>query len=232
MKNHQSKYTLVLAILLSITYPLITKAQIPFSYGVKAGLNLSSSSYNRYFTDRKSLKPGFRIGFTGEYGFTKSLFVQSEIAFTTRGVIYRGTEIWVGGSKPPVTHWKNTFSQTYLQIPLKLAYKCDISSKIRLLINAGGYAAYGISAIDKTKNRYTGVEMEDDEKSHNLYKGKSLKKYDMGIITGIGAEYGPLTFAVNYEYGLKDIGIRMPDSAHDFEYHNRNISFTMGYRFR
>lgn len=232
MKNHHRRPVCILAVLLSITYPLITKAQKPFNFGVKAGVNLSSSSYNRYFTDKKSLKPGFQFGLTGEYGLAKSLFVQSEIMLTTRGVIYRGAELWVGGSRPPVTHWKNTFNQTYLQMPLKLAWKFDAGSKIRLFIHAGGYAAYGISAIDKTHNRYTGVEMEDDEQRQNLFQEKSLKKFDTGIATGFGAEFGSLTFATSYEHGLKDIGTRMPNSAHDFEYHNRNIAFTLGYKFR
>ncbi len=230
MKIHKRQMTQVLAVLLSITYPLITKAQKTFNYGIKAGLNLSSTSYNPYFYDTKNLKPGFQIGLTGEYGLTKSLFLQSEIAFTTKGVVFRGAEAWIGGSNPPITHWKNTFDLRYAQIPLKLAYKFAVGTKTRLFLNAGAYAAYGISATVKTKNHYTGVERDDDEQSHNLFKDKSLKRFDMGIITGLGAEFGSMAIGINYEPGLKNIGTRMPDSSNDFEYRNRNISFTVAYK--
>lgn len=230
MKIHKRQITQVLAILLSITYPLITKAQKTFNYGIKAGLNLSSTSYNLYFYDTKSIKPGFQIGLTGEYGLIKSLFVQSEIAFTTKGVVYRGADAWIGGSNPPITHWKNTFDLMYLQIPLKLAYKFDVGEKTRLFVNAGAYAAHGLIAKDKTKNHYTGVEKDDDEQNHSLFKDRSLKRFDMGIITGLGAEFGLIAIGINYEPGLKDIGTRMPNSSNDFEYRNRNISFTLGYK--
>ncbi|RYU92874.1 porin family protein [Emticicia agri] len=232
MKNQQRMFLIVLTILLVLAYPLITKAQKPPGYGIKAGMNLSGSSYNRYFSDSKSLKPGFQVGITGEYALTKALFLQSEIAFTTKGVVYRGADLWIGGTNPPVTHWKNTLDLLYVKAPLKLAYKFDMGSKIKLVVNAGAYAAYGVGAKDKTKNRYTGVERPADTQSYYPFKEGVLRRFDTGAIAGLGVELGSLQLAINYELGIRDIGKQMRDSSHDFEYHNQNISFTIGYALK
>lgn len=232
MKKHQRNFLIILTILLGLAFPLITKAQQSFHYGIKAGLNLSSSSYNRYLSDSKSMKAGFQVGMMGEFALTKALFLQSEIIFTTKGVVYKGTEAWIGGTNPPVTHWKNIIDQLYIQVPLKLAYKFDMSSRAKLVVNAGGYAAYGVSAKDKTKNRYTGVERPDDKTTYNPFNDKVLNRFDTGVLAGIGTELGALAVGITYELGLKDIGQQMLHSSNGFEYHNRNISLTVGYRFK
>lgn len=232
MKTHKSTLLAALFVLCSFVCPTITQAQKGFSYGLKAGLNLSTSSYNRFFTDKKVLKPGFQVGITGEYGFTDAFFLQSELTFTTKGAEYRGSELWIGGSNPPITHWRNIFTQNYVQIPLKVAYKFNTGANFKLFVNAGGYAAYGISGTDKTKNRYTKIDKPDDESAAYLFKEGALKRFDTGASLGFGAEYKKFNIGINYEHGLADIGAQLSSHIYDFEYHNRNIAFTLGYRIK
>lgn len=59
-----------------------------------------------------------------------------------------------------------------------------------------------------------------------------LNRFHTGILAGIGAEYGKLAVSINYELSLKDIGLPMSNSSKGFEYHNRNIALTLGYRFK
>lgn len=230
--TQKSVCSAMLFVLFSFVYPTITQAQKGFSYGLKAGLNLSTSSYNRFFTDKKVLKPGFQVGITGEFGFTDAFFLQSELVFTTKGAEYRGAESWIGGTNPPITHWRNIFTQNYVQVPLKVAYKFNAGADLKLFVNAGGYAAYGISGTDKTKNRYTKVDRPDDESVAYPFKEGALKRFDTGALLGFGAEYKRFTLGINYEHGLADIGAQLSNSVYDFEYHNRNIAFTLGYRIR
>ncbi|GAB3519735.1 hypothetical protein GCM10027442_41690 [Emticicia fontis] len=63
--------------MLGIAFPLIIREHNSFNYGVKAGLTLSDTSYNRSFYDKKILKPGAcQIGITGKNGLNKELFLQ------------------------------------------------------------------------------------------------------------------------------------------------------------
>lgn len=230
MKKKKSLLLLILAIASGVIFTFEAQAQKKFSYGVKAGLNLSKSTFTPYSYEEKSPKAGFQVGFTGDYNLIRDLFLQSELMFTTKGVVYKGSEVWIGSSNPPVTHWKNTIDQLYVQVPLKLAYKINIGANTRAFVNAGYYASYGVAGNDKLKNQFEGVDRPDENKTRLTYEESLLKRFDDGISTGIGIEYKTWSVGINYESGFKDLRYMHIGSSETYSYKNRNVSFTIGYR--
>lgn len=215
-----------------IAYTFDAQAQKKINYGIKAGLNLSESTFTPYYYDEKKPKAGFQVGFTGEYNLSAGLFVQSELMFSTKGVVFKGTDIWIGSSNPPVTHWKNIVDQLYVQVPVKLAYKINIGAETRFFVNAGYYAAYGLGGNDKVKNHYEGVDKPDETLSRYTFKETLSKRYDGGITTGIGVDYKKWTIGLNYEHGLNDIHYSYKYVTNTDSYKNRNLSVTFGYRLQ
>ena len=230
MKKHAIFLLLSLSIVSGISLTFEAQAQEKFNYGVKAGLNLSKSTFIPYSYDEITPKAGFQIGFTGEYNLIDGLFLQSELMFTTKGVVYKGSEVWIGSSNPPITRWKNTIDQLYLQVPLKIAYKVNIGANTLLFVNGGYYASYGVAGNDKLKNQFEGIDQPEENKTRLTYKESLLKRFDDGISTGFGVEYKAWSVGINYELGFKDLRYMYIGSSETYAYKNRNVSFTIGYR--
>jgi hypothetical protein len=67
MKKYQRNFLIILTILLGLAYPLIIHAHHSFYCGIKAGNNQSGSSYKRYISESKILKPGCQIAMNGKH---------------------------------------------------------------------------------------------------------------------------------------------------------------------
>ncbi len=203
--------------------------QTTFSYGVKTGINLSGSSYRPDFHSRVNLKKGFMVGFSAEYAMNTSCFLQSGLYFSNKGAEYKGSDIWLGSSKPPVTFWVNTIHQLYMQIPLALAFKKSLRNKIKITGNAGPYVAYGIGGRNITKKNHTGVNLPDEKVWTNTFGKKGVKRFDVGLTVGGGIELKQIQLGINYEPSFKDVNYKYSDNI-EYEYRNRNLTFWVAYK--
>ncbi|PLK45122.1 hypothetical protein C0V77_07770 [Emticicia sp. TH156] len=230
MKKQKILLLISLFLLAGFSYSFDARAQKKLSYGVKAGLNLSTSTFTPYAYSENNPKAGFQAGITGEYQLQGGIYVQSELMFTTKGVVYKGEEIWIGSANPPTTQYKNTIDQLYVQVPIKLAYKLSLKPGMRLFVNGGYYAAYGAGGNDKLKSQYIGIDKPEETQTRKTFEYSVINRFDHGISTGFGIEYWDWTVGVNYESGLRNLQYKYMAGPDIHSYKNRNVSFTIGYQ--
>lgn len=207
-----------------------------FAVEVTGGLNISNpQEETNLIIGTKQSKTGFQLGVNADYGLTNSVYIRSGLSFTTKGTTHRDTDIWIGGTNPPITYRTTKTTQNYLQLPLAIGYRYRLTSKIKLFANAGPYIAYGIGGNEVTRKKTvfpSGEIRHEKDKSapFGAYNNMKLLKMDYGISGGLGASYKRISCAVNYEYGLKNIGDLNEESSFFYwNYYNRNLSVTVGY---
>ncbi|WP_280645792.1 MULTISPECIES: outer membrane beta-barrel protein [unclassified Dysgonomonas] len=132
MKTH-FKSMLVLILLVACTS--ISAQELTF--GAKGGLNASMMIGD---TKGSKIQPGFHLGMTVDYEFSKNIYLMSGLELTTKG----GTE--KNGSGARLTAWP-----LYIQMPIHVGTKFEINNNIKLAVHAGPYVAYGISGRYKIK---------------------------------------------------------------------------------
>jgi len=200
-----------LILLISMWIFNISAQNLPLTWSVKAGINLSNSSIDVESGLDKKAKVGFQLGVGVDYVLVDAFCLQSGLYFTTKG---SKIEEKIDGIKGTVT-----FNQLYLQLPIMGAYKMTVAPDVRLVFSFGPHLAYGIGG--KTKIKVAGIGEEKDD----TFGDEGLKRFDFGLGAGVGAEFDRILVGLNYELGLVDI------SRGSADYKNRNASLTVGYRF-
>jgi len=201
------------------------------SWNVKAGMNLSKvTNYSAPDSDT-NMKPGYQFGVGMDYFFTKSWGIQSSLILVSKGVKWKGDTFIGDPDYGKYTYqlnaaYNNTENRMYIEIPVMLAYRVNLSNTIRLIFNGGGYAGYGIGGKSNfTYNLYDGTTQK--------YKGNTFslgKKFDYGLGVGTVLEFKN-RYTVNLfgEWGLT--------SAHTFvitspgKNANHTYGLNIGYKF-
>lgn len=214
---------LLLIVIFSFIVLNVTAQSLPLSFGVKAGVNLSNSSWDLDGFDKKA-KIGFQVGVTGEYAIAEGFYLQSGLSFTTKG------------SKIEISQYsdaKLTVNQTYLQLPIYAAYKIDIAPATKIAFNVGPYFAYGLGGKTKIEG-FDDLDIEGfgiDGKYDTYGSDGLLKRFDLGLGAGVSAEFGKIVVGINYELGLLNLANKSDGEDAGFKYKNRNASLTVGYKF-
>ena len=148
----------------------------PVTFGVKAGVNLSTLG-----GDLKDSKYTFKYqaGITVDVLLVDHLYLMTGLDFQAKGAK-------LGGVK---------YNPMYLQLPAMIGYKFDLGANTRLVLNAGPYIAYGIGG--KTKGGEAG--------SQKLFKDDIFKRLDYGVVGGVGVEFGKFSIGAGYDLGLANI---------------------------
>ncbi len=168
--------------------------------GIKGGLNASNLS-NINDTEAKI---GFNAGVTADYQLAESLYVLSGLEYTTKGAKFS-----VSGS---TQEYSSTLS--YLQLPIHAGYKMSIADNTRLVLHAGPYLAYALSA--KTK---AGSEKTD------IIDG--MNRFDAGLGGGAKVELGKISVGLGVDYGLTTVN----KDTEGGKSRNMNASLSVGYKF-
>lgn len=208
----------------------------PITFGIKGGLNLSSLTFNNNNIPTNRVKPGLNIGFTTTYNFSQNLFLQSGLSFTTKGAEIKG-EAPIGFDERLVYPGREAIlksNQLYVQVPVYAGYRIDVLPGAKLVLTAGPYVAYGIGG----KSRLTGDILYDDVIEYSTLEEKTfasrgLERFDIGLGTGIGVDFGKAIVGVTYELGLRNIG---PSGNaywpfYSNSYKNRNVALSLEYKF-
>lgn len=209
---------------------LVAQDEAPFRFGVRGGGNLYSGILNVAPEISKKLHVGYQIGLTAEYEFRDNAYLQTEVSFITKGVVYKGSE----GFGEGVKKWKQNFTLKYIQIPFLIAYKLEIEENISLYFHGGPYAAYGIGGITSLKTTYKQTEDEDAETEQNSFGEDGLKKLDIGIRFGSGLEFEKYTIGFDFEYGLTNISrkdTKLSSLLNDRGFKNKGVCLLLGYKF-
>ena len=197
------------------------------SFGVKAGLNLSSFGGDKEYKDMDS-KLGFNAGLTLDYNIMGDLYLLSGLELTTKGA--------KESYKDEYEDYTVTINPMYLQIPIHVGYKFELSEGMKFVVNAGPYFAYGLGGKIKTKeDGITGsidIFKDQDIDGFNI---KGMKRFDLGIGVGLGLEFGALKFGLGYDLGLLNPTPSYSDYE-DYEESNEkftlnNLYLTVGFKF-
>lgn len=201
--------------LISLMLVFVTAASAQVSLGIKGGLNMSNF-YGDELTD-KNVKLGFHVGLAADYDFAYNMAIQSGLFFSTKGAKFTSSIGELSG--------EYSVNPMYLQIPVHLAYKVDVTPATRLVLHAGPYVAYGVGGKTEIKGSLGEISGEVD--GGNVFGENNLfKPFDAGLGLGVGAEFGPILLDLGWDMGLVNIS---RNSNGNFKTQNAYLS--VGYKF-
>ncbi len=196
------KLSFLIIALLAVT----SVAHAQMSYGVRGGLNLS----NMYGKDvnHNNAKPGFHIGFTADYDFSYNVGLQTGLQFNTKGLKIKGNLL---------EYTENTM---YLQLPVHLAYKIDVTPGATVVLHAGPYAAYGLDG--KVSLKAGTLEGSSDKVFGD--GDLQMKRFDFGAGIGVDLELSQFVVGLGWDMGLINL-------ANTGTRKNQNAYLSLGYKF-
>ena len=184
--------TVLLAVVLTTNY-----AQAQFSFGVRAGYNLTRhfQKYEAAEVFKSNFRPGFQIGVVGEYAVTDAFAIQPAFLFTTQGGNYKNKD---------VDSWA-TRQINYLQIPINAVYKLNLGGP-KLLLQAGAYLGYAVSGKHKWKNNFDWYdEGEYKIKFGYDHEERMIRPFDYGVGWSAGLQLSKFQIGVGYNLGLANL---------------------------
>lgn len=187
------------------------------SFGLRGGLCISSLS------DISNLKPGFKGGIDVDINLNKKMAVRTALLFSHKkqGKDYDISQL---GKMEVKIH------VNMLELPITYVYKFPVGKNTNLYLNAGPYVAYGLSGTLFSKNEYLEDVKTDVFSGYTLnFAGYEiqvdppLKKFDVGLTFGGGAEIGRFNFGINCDLGLIKVS-NLGDK-------NQNYWLSAGFKF-
>ncbi len=213
------KFTLIIAAMLLTT---ATFAQKGFSWGAKAGLNLSTITnlkddfQGAPFDVKAPLYPNFYAGAFAEYRFGKLIGLQLEAVYSRQG-----GKLKVGPGLGGAFDAKITYKLDYINIPLLVKfYPIE-----KLSIELGPQFGFVTSA----KAKIDGTIADNDIDETRNIPADTYDTFDLSL--GMGASYRitkMIEVNARYNLGLTKI---ITDSPGDVKAMNRVLQIGMGVRF-
>lgn len=191
---------------------VVTVASAQMNLGIKGGLNMSNYVVGDEITD-KNMKLGFHVGLAADYDFAPNMAIQSGLLFTTKGSTLKLTD-----------NIEFTENLMYLQLPVHLAYKLDVSPGTRIVFHGGPYLAYGIGG----KRTAKAGDLSGEWNVNKVFGDAAgqYKPFDAGLGLGVGAEFGPMLFDIGWDMGLVNMSNRNSGNVK-----NQNAYLSVGYKF-
>ena len=192
---------------------------------LKGGLNMSNF-YGRNLSG-KDVKPGYHAGLALDLEFADDISLQTGLYFTSKGSEYTANiPSGVGNVEYSVT-------ANYIQFPMHLAYKMDVTPGTRLFFHAGPYMAYGIGGKRTIETEYS--DNPDDilgkQEINTFDKHHGYKRFDYGVGIGVGAEFGRIMIDLGWDMGLKNIAKKIPEiQVYKPNKKNHSAYLSIGYR--
>lgn len=172
------KYALLTLVLFTT---LMLHAQTKFSYGVKAGMNISTVNFGNEIPTSDNIT-GFHIGPMGQVDFDLGgLGMDFALLFSQKGISTYGVSEEIG----------------YIDVPVNLRWKYNFNA-IGFYVAAGPYASFKVSGNDTwTSPLYKKAEFNSKKVSagFNLGAGVLLLRH-----LQVGATYG---IGISNDYTLK-----------------------------
>jgi opacity protein-like surface antigen len=220
-------YKKIVLVLIAV-FVTASYAQAQFTFGARAGFNLTNMSMKDYEGkkpdgDAKPLfKPGFQIGVVGEYAFNQTWAIQPGILFATQGYKLKSETAGIES--------KSTFNLNYLQVPINAQYKLDLGS-MKLLLQAGPYLGYAFGG--KIKSEADGTKADDVDIKFGS-KEDEMKAFDFGVGVGAGLQFlGNMQVGLGYNVGLMNLANRLDEEGADDKSATKNngLAITFTYMF-
>jgi hypothetical protein len=193
----------LLSIVCAVAFALPLCAQV--TWNAKGGIGFSACI--GHGSDSKFHFVG-KVGMGLEKLFSPNLSLMPSLEIAWKGENYLDKEVTEG-----------KLDLFYIQIPIVLAYRINLSNWWNIAFKAGPYAAFALIGNYSSFNRSGGWSDEYNIFDNHWGNGK---RFDCGIDCGIDFEYHRFVFGGEYELGFLEI------------YHssrNQAVYFTIGYKF-
>ena len=186
------------------------------SWNAKAGVNISNTINSGYV----DFKPGYQFGVGMDYYFNDHWGIQPSLMLISKGYKIKGDYPPFINKSEQLKSYDITDNKVYVELPLLLTYRFNVSEKLKLIFSGGGYIAYGITGKFKNTNTLLdGSKRKDKVDSFSA----GVEKFDTGLAAGAALEYND-----KYSIGLSsDFGLRTIDGRDK----NRTYGLSFGYRF-
>lgn len=217
--------------LLTVGMLCAANAQDKIAFGVRAGVNVNTLSYSGDPESEMDLKSraGFHVGAVMDWNFAGSFYLQPGVYFTTRGAKYEQTYADEGDSYS----YSEKYNMSYLQIPVLASYRLTVSQSVKIDINAGPYAAFGLGGKLKITDDDYSEKFDIFGKSTDEETRGDFKRFDAGLRFGVGASIRKFYVGVAYDLGLTNLA-RTGDDAQwgkDTKFRNGSFLVSVGYNF-
>ena len=197
------------------------------SWNVKAGMNVSRVTN----WDIVEMKPGYQFGVGMDYFFTDHWGIQPSLMLISKGFKDKGDYYRHFGDpiEPPPSEWsfEETQDRIYIELPVMLAYRFNISNTMKLVLNGGGYISYGIGGKYKVANIHE--DGTEQKSSFSTFSpdfgpyGYEIERFDAGIGAGTTIEYkNKYIFSLFGAWGLNGVV---------YVSKNQTYGLNIGYKF-
>ena len=176
-------------------------------FGITAGLNVSS------WTDEDcDSHVADNIGVKLEADAEEGFYYEGSALFTEKGVDYKVKTSILGVD---VSSSSNKMDLYYLEVPINLGYKFNISDNFQIAPKGGIYLAAGLFGND-----------DDDNDPFSDYNSKTdgiiddCNRFDAGL--GIGANFWiarHFEISTGYEFGLVEVNKDMSDDSQNCNFY-------------
>ncbi len=164
--------------------------------------------WNQHFKDNYSQYTGFHAGVYTEYALNKkaSWALQASLSYNTIGrnfsKSYDSTKSFISDTSSIIAKWRIG----YAQLPVNLVYRVPVSSNVRFIAGAGGYA--GLQLNSKTSYQLFNASGEESNFENKMATGEPVNKYnklDFGVNALAGFDFNDrIMLTANYARSLSD----------------------------
>lgn len=206
-------FTAIALVAAVASFPLTASAQ---QVGVKAGVNFANlTNADDVFGDDTQ-----RIGLVGglfvTVPATERFSFQIEGLYTEKGVTFEDT---IEGIDVEAD-----VRLRYFEVPvLGRANFSTSGSTTNFYVIAGAAPAFKLGA-------HVSAEAGDEEESEDI--GDDVESVDLGLVGGLGVEFGNFVIDGRYTHGLMSIAADDDSDDDEDDVKNRVFTVTVGYRFR
>ncbi len=171
-------------------------AQEDSRFAVRVGVGASSVVGSDAYTSAKLF---YKVGLLYDWAFSESFSLLPAVEIANKGANADGIE--------------GSIDMLYIQVPIHVAYKFNLSNNLKLGINVGPYVAYGIAGSDL---------LWDDGSVTNVFD--DYDRFDAGVGLGVNLDFNKFVVGVDYTRGLEKLDP-------NFKQFNQTIGVVFGYKF-
>ena len=226
------KYLILSICIATIASNMKAEAQSPVSFQAKGGVGVASF-WGKYAAGKA--KFAYKVGAVMEYAFNDVWALQPSLNFVSKGC--KDEEEGVG---------KVTMNQLYLELPVMMTARLNLTENSNLIISAGPYVACGVGGktsaaielmVPSSVGFETVVEKYKLNTFGNLADGKmGNKRFDGGIALNVAYENRHIILGAEGQLGFVNVNDEVKEIAElaglgSFTAKNISAFVTVGYKF-
>ena len=197
----------------AIIFLILPASALAQQIGVKAGANFASLTPEEDEDPDRSLRIGPVAGLWVRMGSASPVSFQLEGLFSEKGVKFKAPAIGLDSAE---------IRLRYFEIPaLARADFGAAGSSARVFVVGGAAPAFKLAARAK-------AEGEGQRSDRDV--GDEIFAFDLGLVGGVGVEFGRALIEARYTHGLRHINT--DDNGDEDRIKNRVFSVMAGFRFR